>query len=211
MTHPADTLVYDAAKIAARQADGRFDYNSQLSAPESGLLDILRRWLSRCLNAIFGSETAESVTVWLLVGFFVLAVGLILFFIYKKRPELFLREKRKPLPCEVEEENIYRIDFEKELAAALAADNFRLAVRMLYLQTLRLAADRQWIDWQIYKTPTEYTRELKPAGLKATFRDFTNRFLQVRYGNFRATRELFDSMRRLQDELGKGGCSETDG
>jgi hypothetical protein len=210
VTHPADTLVYDAAKIAARQADGRFDYNSQLGAPESGLLDILRRWLSRCLRAFFDSETAESVTVWLLIAFFVLAVGLILFFIYRKRPELFLREKRKPLSHEVEEENIYRIDFEKELAAALAANDFRLAVRMLYLQTLRLAADRQWIDWQIYKTPTEYARELKPAGLKATFRDFTNRFLQVRYGNFRATRELFDSMCRLQDELGKGGRRETD-
>ncbi|MDR1455553.1 MAG: DUF4129 domain-containing protein [Tannerella sp.] len=211
MTHPADTFVCDTARIAAYRADSRFDYNSQLGAPEYDLLEIVRRWLERLLGHIFGNEAAESVTVWLLTGIFLLAVGLIAFFIYRMRPELFFREKKKPLTCEVEEENIYRIDFEKELAAALAADDFRLAVRMLYLQTLRLAADRQWIDWQIYKTPTEYTLELKPAGLRASFRDFTGRFLQVRYGNFRATRELFDAMRRIQDELGKGGSGETDG
>ncbi|MDR2042452.1 MAG: DUF4129 domain-containing protein [Tannerella sp.] len=205
MTHPADTFVYDADKIAAYQSDGHFDYNSQLNAPEYNLLESLWRWLAQRLSALFGNETAESVATWLLIGFFVLVVGVVVFFIYKKRPELFLREKKKPLPYAIEEENIYRIDFGKELAAALAADDFRLAVRMLYLQTLRFAADRQWIDWQIYKTPTEYTYEWKPAGLKTPFRDFTNRFLQVRYGNFRATRELFDSMCRLQDELRKGG------
>jgi hypothetical protein len=205
VTHPVDTFVYDAAKIAAYQSDGRFDYNSQLSTPEYNLLEIIQRWLARWLSSVFDNETAENVATWLLIGFFVLVVGVVAFFVYKKRPELFLREKKKPLPYTTEEENIYRIDFEQELAAALAADDFRLAVRMLYLQTLRLAADRQWIDWQIYKTPTEYTFELKPAGLKAPFRDFTNRFLQVRYGNFRATRELFDAMRRLQDELKKGG------
>ncbi|MDR1676457.1 MAG: DUF4129 domain-containing protein [Tannerella sp.] len=203
--HPADTIVYDAAKIAAYQADGRFDYNSRLSAPDYSFLEIIQRWLAQWLNSIFDGETANSVAAWLLIGFFALVVGLVAFFIYKKRPELFLREKRKPLSYEIEEENIYRIDFEQELETALSVGDFRLAVRMLYLQTLRLAADRQWIDWQIYKTPTEYIYELKPAGLKASFRDFTGRFLQVRYGNFRATRELFDAMRRLQDELRKGG------
>jgi hypothetical protein len=206
VTHPADTFVYDAAKIIAYQADRRFDYNTQLSAPEYNLLDVIRLWL----GTLFGNETTANLIGWLLLGFFVLVVGWVIFFVYKKRPGLFFREKRKPLACEIEEEDIYRIDFEKELAAALAGDDFRLAVRMLYLQTLRLAADRQWIDWQIYKTPTEYVLELKPAGRKTLFRDFTNHFLEVRYGNFRATRELFDAMCRLQGELRKGGDDETE-
>jgi hypothetical protein len=205
VTHPADTFVYDAAKIAAYQADKRFDYNSQLLVPQYSLPEEIRRWIARMLKAVFGNETAESTVTWLLIGCFVLAVGGVVFFLYKKRPGLFLWEKRKPLACGIEEENIYRIDFEKELAAALAAGDFRLAIRMLYLQTLRLAADRQWIDWQIYKTPTEYVSELKPVSLKTPFRDLTGRFLQVRYGNFRATRELFDFMCRLQDELREGG------
>ena len=39
------------------------------------------------------------------------------------------------------------------------------------------------------------------------FRQLTNHFLRVRYGNFEATEELFNSMKSLQEEIGKGGVS----
>jgi hypothetical protein len=208
MTIPADTIIYDSAKIAEYQADKRFDYNSQLGVPEFNLMEIIMRWLSRMLSRFFDSGTAEEIARWIIIAVFILIILLVIYFIYKKRPELFLREKKSLLPYEIEEENIYRIDFEKELAAALNAGDFRTSIRILYLQTIRFLADKQWIDWQIYKTPTEYIYELKPANLKTPFRDFTNRFLQVRYGNFKATRELFDSMCSLRDELKKGGDDE---
>ena len=208
MVHLADTIIYDSVKIAEYQADKRFDYNSQLGVPEMNLMETIFRWLTRMLNRFFANDTAEGIAQGLLIAFLIITVLFVIYFIYKKRPELFTREKKSLLPYEVEQENIYRIDFEKRLAEALAAGDFRTSIRMLYLQTLRFVADKQWIDWQIYKTPTEYIYELKPAGLKTPFRDFTNRFLQVRYGNFRATRELFDAMCSLRDELKKGGEDE---
>ena len=208
MVHLSDTIIYDSAKIAEYQADKRFDYNSQLGVPEFNLWELIIRWLSQLLGRFFENDTAEGIARWLLIAFFVIVVLLLIYFIYKKRPELFLREKKPLLPYEVEEENIYRIDFESELAAALSSADFRTAIRIVYLQTLRYISDKQWIDWQIYKTPTEYIYELKPVELKPPFRDFTNRFLQVRYGNFKATRELFDSMCALRDEFKKGGHDE---
>lgn len=211
MGFPVDTLLYDSAKIAGYQADRRFDYNRQLGVQNINLMERLNQWIERFMRMFFDNETAAGISSWFLIVFFVLVVGLIVFLVYKKRPELFIREKKKPLPYEVEEETIYGIDFEKELNSALAAGDFRMAIRMLYLQTLRFVADKEWIDWQIYKTPTEYTYELKPAALKLSFRSFTNRFLQVRYGNFRATRELFDAMRHLQNDIKKGGHGESDG
>ncbi|MDR3194004.1 MAG: DUF4129 domain-containing protein [Tannerella sp.] len=211
MTQLLDPFACDTAKIAAYQADRHFDYNSQLNAPDYSLLEIFGRWLARQLSRFFGNELAEDISFWLLIVFFVAVVAAAARFVYKKRPELFLREKKRPLTYEMEEENIYRIDFDGELAVALAAGDFRAAVRLLYLQTLRFAADREWIEWQIYKTPTEYVYELQPARLRASFRDLTNRFLQVRYGNFKATREWFDAMRSLQDTFRKGGLHETVG
>lgn len=208
MIHPADTIIYHSSKIAEYQADKKFDYNSQLGVPDINLIEIIVRWLTRILSRFFDSDAAEGIARWVLITVFILAVLLVIYFIYKKRPELFMREKKLLLPYEVEEENIYRIDFEKDLTAALTAGDFRSSIRILYLQTLRLIADKQWIDWKIYKTPTEYIYELKRAELKTPFRDFTNRFLQVRYGNFKATRELFDSMCSLCDELKKGGEDE---
>ena len=39
------------------------------------------------------------------------------------------------------------------------------------------------------------------------FRQLTNHFLRVRYGNFEATEELFRTMQTLQEEIEKGGVS----
>ena len=63
-------------------------------------------------------------------------------------------------------------------------------MRLLYLQTLKQLSDAERIDWQLYKTPTQYLNEVRlPA-----FRQLTNHFLRVRYGNFEATEELFPYM-----------------
>jgi hypothetical protein len=208
----ADTIVYDSAKIAGYRSDGRFDYNSQLGIAEFNPFRAFFEWLSDWIGRLLHTEQADTIATWLLVGFFVIAVLLVIYFVYRKRPELFIREKKRPaLSYRMAEETIYGIDFEKDLNAALASGDFRAAIRLLYLQTLRFVADREWIDWQIYKTPTEYTFELKPAGLKPAFRLLTNHFLQVRYGNFRATREVYDAMCGLQDELRKGGHDEEHG
>jgi len=199
-----DTLVYDSVKIAAYQADPRYNYNSQADFGNDNLIDYFFHWLDRLIRdfARLGDSRGGQ---WFLALFFVAVVLATVFFIYRKRPELFFRAKKMPLPVEITEENIYGVDFETELAKALDAGDYRSAVRILYLQTLRLAADREWIDWQIYKTPTEYVYELKPAALRTAFRELTKRFLQVRYGNFKATAKLYESMRRLQDSLRESG------
>ena len=80
---------------------------------------------------------------------------------------------------------------------------YREAVRLLYLQTLKQLSDGKRIDWQLYKTPTQYIYEVRlPA-----FRQMTNHFLRVRYGNFEATETLFHAMRDLQKEVEKGGAA----
>ena len=95
------------------------------------------------------------------------------------------------------------VDFPGGIAEALSRQNYREAVRLLYLQTLKQLSDAERIDWQLYKTPTQYINEVRlPA-----FRQLTNHFLRVRYGNFEATEELFRIMQTLQEEIGKGGVS----
>ena len=95
------------------------------------------------------------------------------------------------------------VDFPGGIAEALSRQNYREAVRLLYLQTLKQLSDAERIDWQLYKTPTQYINEVRlPA-----FRQLTNHFLRVRYGNFEATEELFRVMQALQEEIGKGGVS----
>ena len=208
----ADTIIYDAQKIADYQADRRFDYNSQLYKPDYSLLDIFAKWFNRLINSIFSGKFEENVTTPIMIILFIAAILSILFFLYKKRPELFMKTKKTaPLNYDIEEENIHGIDFNIEISMALDSGDYRLAIRLLYLQTLRLLSDNKLIDWQIHKTPTEYLYEIRNSEMKPLFRELTNRFLQVRYGNYTASPELFETMREMQTDLKKiteGGADE---
>ena len=105
MTAPADTIVYDSLTVAYWQGQPEYDYNRELITPEFDLIAWLNLWLGKLLQKIFGSTFAEKYTETILVALFVVALLLIVWFIYKKRPELFMRSKRT-LPYRVEEDTI---------------------------------------------------------------------------------------------------------
>lgn len=82
--------------------------------------------------------------------------------------------RKNALPYAVEEDTIYGVDFVRGIADALSRSDYREAVRLLYLQTLKQLSDEKRIDWQLYKTPTQYVYEVRmPA-----FRQLTNHFCE---------------------------------
>ena len=203
LTSPADTLVCDTVQIAKWQSNPAYDYNRELITPEINVFEWLSRRFGELLRKIFGSRFAEEYSGLILICLAIVILVLIIWFLYKKRPELFMRSPKNKLPYEVEEDTIYGVDFPGGIADALFRSDYREAVRLLYLQTLKRLSDAARIEWQPYKTPTQYLYEVRlPA-----FRQLTNHFLQVRYGNFEATEELFRTMRALQEEIEKGGVS----
>ena len=206
-----DTIFYDTKKIAEYQSDSNFDYLSQIEMPDYSWFELVTRWLKHLLNSIFNGKFGEQVTSPILILIFIVLIASTLYFLYKKRPELFLRAKKiASIPYTVEEENIHRIQFDKEIEAALQNRDYRLAIRLLYLQTLRFLSDNSLIDWQIHKTPTEYLYEISSPEMKQPFRSFTNHFLHVRYGNFQASSELFETMRDLQTDIRQTDIRLTD-
>lgn len=203
ITSPADTLVCDTAKIALWQSDPAYDYNRELITPEINIFEWISNQFGGLLRRIFGTRFAEEYSGLILICIAILILLLIVWLVYRKRPELFMRSSKNALPYTVEEDTIYGVDFPGGIADALSRQDYREAVRLLYLQTLKQLSDAERIDWQLYKTPTQYLIEVRlPA-----FRQLTNHFLRVRYGNFEATEELFGVMKALQEEIEKGGVS----
>ena len=197
-----DTIIYDAKKISDYQHNSRFDYLSQLELPDYSWFDLVAMWFNRLINSIFSGRFEERITTPFMIIIFLLIVSTVIFFLFKKRPELFMRAKKAASPpYSIEEENIHSINFEQEIASALQSGDYRLAIRLLYLQTLRFFSDNQLIDWQIHKTPMEYLYELKVKDMRQPFRVFTNHFLHVRYGNYPASSELFATMLDLQTNI----------
>jgi len=197
-----DTIIYDADKIAAYHLDSHFDYLSQLDMPEYTWFDLVAQWFNRLLNALFSGKIGENVTTPLMIVIFFLLLLTSLYFLYKKRPELFSRaRKTASIPYHFEEDTIHHINFDKEIVSTLQKGDYRLAIRLLYLQTLRFLSDNKLIDWQIHKTPMEYLYELSNKEMRASFRVFTNHFLQVRYGNYHASHELYEMLLNLQTSI----------
>ena len=203
LTSPADTLVCDTAQIALWQSDPAYNYNRELITPEMNVFEWISRQFGELLRKIFGSHFAEEYSGLILICIAILILLLIVWFVYRKRPELFMVSRKNALPYTIEEDTIYGVDFPGGITEALSRQDYREAVRLLYLQTLKQLSDAERIDWQLYKTPTQYINEVRlPA-----FRQLTNHFLRVRYGNFEATEELFRIMQTLQEEIEKGGVS----
>ena len=202
LTSPTDTLVCDTAQLVRWQSDPAYNYNRELIAPEINLFEWINKQFGEFLREIFGSRFADEYSELILVCISVVILLLVSWFVYKKRPELFMRSHKNSLPYTVEEDTIYGVDFPKGIDEALSRRDYREAIRLLYLQTLKQLSDAERIDWQLYKTPTQYIYEVRlPA-----FRQMTNHFLRVRYGNFEATEELFREMQALQEEIEKGGA-----
>lgn len=200
-TSPADTLVCDTVQIALWQSDPAYDYNRELITPDINFFEWISKQFGELLREIFGSRFAEEYSGLILVCIAIVFLFLIMGVLYMKRPELFMSSRQNTLPYTVGEDTIYGVDFSRGIADALSRRDYREAVRLLYLQTLKRLSDAERIDWQLYKTPTQYLNEVRlPA-----FRQLTNHFLRVRYGNFEATEELFHTMQSLQDDIEKEG------
>ncbi len=99
------------------------------------------------------------------------------------------------------EDNIYEIDYDREMEEARRLDDHAQQVRLVYLRTLRSLDESGRIEWRIYKTPSQYAREMH----QSDFNLMTYHFQRVRYGKFDATPSLCEKMESLQEKVLKGG------
>ena len=136
---PADTLVCDTAQIAVWQSDPAFAYSRELIAPEINVLEWFSRWFGKLLDKIFGNTLVAEYSEVVLICIAILILVLVIWFLYKKRPELFMHSRKSTLPYTVGEDTIYGVDFAEGIADALVRTDYREAVRLLYLQTLKFA------------------------------------------------------------------------
>ncbi len=89
-----------------------------------------------------------------------------------------------PLDYQLTNENIQEMDFGSLIQSAVQQKQFRLAVRLQYLHTLRILSELHYIDWQLNKTNFSYLIEMKDRPSSEVFVDLTNIFEWIWYGDF---------------------------
>ena len=106
--------------------------------------------------------------------------------------------RRGPLAYDLAAENIHEVDFATRISAAEQAGNFRLAVRLGYLEVLKHLTDRGLIHWQPNKTNHAYLAELAAGPVREAFRAATRQFEYVWYGELRLNTALYQQARAGQ-------------
>lgn len=106
-------------------------------------------------------------------------------------------------------ENIHELDFQKLIREALAKKEYRLGIRLVFLQALKMLADGHVIDWQAGKTNCEYVNEISNQELKTDLNELSFYFDYAWYGNFQVSEEIFRksevALNDLKNKLGSNG------
>ncbi len=200
-----EPLVYDSSSVQLRswnkeqinayKADKVFQYERYKEPPKS-IWDRFWDWfwkkINQLLNTREGSATFQTVLI-------VLAVAMLAFFILRltgmTKVGLFGRKSGNGLDYTESEEDIHHINFDDAIEKAIASGNLRLAVRLLYLQTLKKLADNGLINWQINKTNIAYVSELSNTGYQPAFSNLTLQFESNWYGDIPIDTTTFSEVR----------------
>jgi hypothetical protein len=141
-------------------------------------------WLVRKFNDFFQSNSYENFWQYVILA----AIGgLVVWLLYKAEflGGLFGRKAEEdPLTYNRLSENIHELDFNSLIDDAIEHHNYRIAVRIYYLKTLKQLTDKHLIHWHPTKTNHIYVRELENSPLKEDFEYLTSQFEYVWYGEF---------------------------
>lgn len=180
-----DTLSVDTLRIAEWRTKPEFDYTVEFKGSSFSLWDWFTDRFNQIMQNMFGDISLgyTGEIIWYVLGFGAI-VAIIVYTLYR-HPELLRWRSKKNAENDgyiVEEDNIYGIDFPSTIDQALKVGNYREAVRLVYLQTLRHLSDAGKIDWQPAKTPSQYLNEYTGR----PFHHLTTTFVRIRYGGYDA-------------------------
>ena len=208
----SQTLPSDSSEISVRTVDEdtfrtltserEFEYNELPKNPDS-LWSRIRAWLFQLLGSIFQSKWASVFIQIAFIGIFAaVLIAIINQILGGKLTTSFTGKKTSDdFSLNISEEVLHQKNYDELLRKAVDANNFKDAVRILYLKALRELSQADLILWKADKTNSDYLRELSGHPAKSTFTRLTYFYEYVEYGDFRIDEVGFNKFREIYQNL----------
>ncbi len=167
-----------------------------------GTLDSLLRESSKLQAETPEAETNPSGSIFdsALLRFLLwtTAIGIVLFLLYQllgSQKNLFAKNKRRSFELdeetEVPEQNVSLV---QKIRNAVAAGDYRLAIRYQYLYLLDGLAGKKMVQLMPQKTNQQYLNELPSEDMRTGFATLTFQYEYIWFGRFELNREQYDQV-----------------
>lgn len=191
-------------KIHKYLSDRDFNYERNYT-PTTSLWGRIVLWIERHLfTPIF---KGSGLTLWdiILYAVAIAAIGLIIYYFLKSDKVGLIGRKTKTVSpgINVIEEDIHQLNFDKLISDAVASNQYRVAIRYLYLKSLRDLSVKGLILWKPDKTNRDYMNEMRASVFGRLFRDITYLFDYAWYGHNEINEMSFANIKDTFDQFNK--------
>jgi hypothetical protein len=191
-TSSIDVRDFNGATLKELKADNSLQYKEAPTIAES-LWDRFLALLEQFFDSLFRNAlNTDWGRVFSIVLGIVLLVVIIMMILKVNAFKVFYDgQGASTMPYSVLDENIHEMNFDKLIQEAIAQHDYRKAIRLLFLKSLKMLADKNYIHWEQGKTNHDYLSELSAADLKKGFHQLNFYFEYAWYGNFSVTHDMF--------------------
>ncbi|MFI5236856.1 MAG: hypothetical protein ACHQLA_02840 [Ignavibacteriales bacterium] len=180
--------------IAKYKNDPDFDYDSGPKEADDWITKI-KNWINQQLATFRSSNAFSTILDYFYYALMFAALILIIRGIIKadRRGLLFGKISSNEIMLIENEENINQINFDELIIAAVERKDYKLAVRYLFLKSLKLLSEKGIVELRNNKTNHQYLSEIKNNRISGAFQIATSRFEWVWYGDFPIDEKILKS------------------
>lgn len=204
-TAPADTMAVvardvDEETLRKLKEDPELQYGVESTVAES-LWQRFWRWVGDWIESILRAATTTNLGR-LFAYFFLLAalIVAVLMILKVNAYRMLFGAGASAVPHSTFDENIHEMDFERLIRDAVSQQDFRLAVRLVFLHALKMLSDNHHIHWVQGKTNHDYLAELSAGDIKNGFSELNFFFEYAWYGHFDITDGVYARVKGTFDE-----------
>jgi hypothetical protein len=192
-----ETRNFNGATLERLKADEALQYKEPPTIAES-LWDRALILIQQFIDSLFrNAVSTDWGRVFSYVFGIVLIIVLVMMILKVNAFKLFYSgQGASTIPYRGLDENIHEMDFDKLIQQAISDRDYRRGVRLLFLNALKMLADKNFIHWEQGKTNHDYMSELGAADLKEGFNELNYYFEYAWYGNFGISHDMFLKVQR---------------
>jgi len=184
--------------------DPAFNYDNSQDKAEDWITKI-KNWINQQLVVLRSSKAFSTALDYFYYALAILALILIIRGLIKgdRRGFIFGEIVNNDIVMIEDKEDIHQLDFDDLITFAMESKQFKVAIRYLFLKSLKLLADRDLIELKNNKTNHQYISEINNSQISNAFQRATFSFEWIWYGDFQVDEYIMKNFRSDFNELFK--------